>query len=714
METNRDNLEKIDLGSIARKMTSPDPRIRAAALDELRAVNKHHIQSKEILGILIDSLHKERDPQILSRLTKLIGRLGNSAVIPLVKEFLWHDDLRVVANTLEGLSHIYSLDIIPIVQPFLNSEDNRIKANAASVLYNMNAALALEKLREMVRSDEMFFRDSGVFILGSIGDERCLEELIEVLLGENDSEILKKAIHALTRKGTEATLKSLRQVNLTSLEQFRARYVEQIVSGITSRIGRQDKAQTPQGVVDLAELHRLLVNGDNEERVRACQQLVEAGNTSSLTLLRDACNDSATSVRYNAKKAINAIQRRGGGTIQPDAQFTHRVVEKRVLEEPRFVSVDEPDLDRMEEIDMVFLVLDLNNETATVRAEAVSKLMFADRHTRGAQEAIGYLRDRLSVETDPLVKSQIVRVMGKLGDREVVPFLRQILEDETSDFRVKANALEGLGYIIDPEIFQVIVPYLSDTDNRIKANAIIAAWNHDKDSTFRIISEMLDDTDVNMRDSAAYCLVILKPRDRKAIDRIRGAFIREMEPDVIAKLADCLASLGDEQMLDEFRQMVSHASELKRPYLQDIVERIHSKLDGAGTIPPTPEDVDEVIDDLDEHGGEETVEREPRILHTLPDTPETLAVGDGLMIPLRAPEAHMLEFNHPDEMIRLNSLEALSWYLTNGLPERLFGQVDMLLSLALNDQSLRVRKRAFDTYQLIRQKDYTLVQEVGS
>jgi len=64
-------------------------------------------------------------------------------------------------------------------------------------------------------------------------------------------------------------------------------------------------------------------------------------------------------------------------------------------------------------------------------------------------------------------------------------------------------------------------------------------------------------------------------------------------------------------------------------------------------------------------------------------------------------ETHLFEFNHPDEKVRLNSILAIKHYLTYGLPHDYFNQVEMLLTLSLNDASLRVRRDAFDAYQLI-------------
>jgi hypothetical protein len=68
---------------------------------------------------------------------------------------------------------------------------------------------------------------------------------------------------------------------------------------------------------------------------------------------------------------------------------------------------------------------------------------------------------------------------------------------------------------------------------------------------------------------------------------------------------------------------------------------------------------------------------------------------------LKSAEAHLFEFNHPDEKVRLNAIMAIQRYLSIGLPHENFNQVEMMLTLSLNDASLRVRKEAFDAYQLI-------------
>jgi len=391
----------------------------------------------------------------------------------------------------------------------------------------------------------------------------------------------------------------------------------------------------------------------------------------------------------------------------------------------------------LEEIDMAFLVLDLSNESAARRAEAVSKLLYATRDTKGVKEAVKYLVERLHVENEPQVKSQILRVIGTLGSKSEIAILKKYAEDETLDYRIRANALEGLGFIDSPEVFDIIVPFLKHSDNRIKANAVLAAWKRNSEFTFNAISDMIKSSNVAMRDSAAYCLLMLKSHDRKIINLMFELFIRETTTDIILKLTQGLSILGDENILQDMQKILPNASALKAPYIQTIIDKIKQKLDSLknfNTQEAAREKLHEQSDfdveferyvasrpDDTKHGhsGIDDDDKEDKNAH-----PKSLALhsnhikntasderrnrgqnyyekADGTRAPLKSAEAHLFEFNHPDEKVRLNAILAIQRHLATGLPQENFNQVEMMLTLSLNDASLRVRKEAFDAYQLI-------------
>lgn len=739
----------IDLNQFAQKIISPDPKIRVEAIESVRDLSKKSIKSKEVLSMLISSLDGEADPQIISRLTKLIGKLGDSTVLLLLKKFLWHPDARVVANTLEGLGFIYSLDIIPVILPFLNSPDNRIKANAARALYGLNPSLAIEKLTEMVNSEEVFFRDSGTYILSTIADSPCQDLLIELLLRESDTEIIKKAIAALCGRGDASTVDKIEKVMRNYPDHPKKKILADIHESVSQRLrAHMTSIQNINKVADISRLIEIYNNGNDKEKEQVCLRLFDIGDESALPLLKKAANDDNTAIRYSAKKALNNVfskiaqknqpqtafrpdlsqasphlSPRPGATKQPHPQ-SERVKKADTLDFSDVISLaqEKPSSEPkyIEEIDMAFLVLDLNNNDPVKRAEAVSKLLFANRNSGGVREAIKYLVERLYIENEPQVKSQILRVIGTLGSAADIPVLKKFLEDESQEYRIRANALEGLGCIDSPDVFDMLIPYLNHGDNRIKANAVIAAWKRNPDSTFNIISDMIHSPNVAMRDSAAYGLLILKSNDRRLINLMLELFIRETTPDIITKLTQGLSILGDEQILSDMEKMLPNASALKKPHIETIISKLKSKFESLSSI-----SAHDIVREEEQRGSdfdiqfklyEDTQKREAqKHAHDAEHRPAAAKPGhppadqrpkfiekdDGTKIPLKNIEAHLFELNHPDEKVRLNAIMAIFYYLKNGLPHEHFNQVEMLLTLSLNDASLRVRKEAFEAYQLI-------------
>ncbi len=751
---------EVDLGQFAKRISSPDAKERIETIESVRDLSRKSIKAKEILSMLISALDTEPDAQIISRLTKLIGKLGDSTVLTLLKKYLWHPDTRVVANTLEGLGHIYSLDVIPIVLPFLNSSDNRVKANAARALYGLNPSMALNKLSEMINSDEVFFRDSAAYILSSIADPPCQEMLIELIMNESDMEVLKKSISTLCNKGDETTIDKINKINQQYADHPKLKIFNEIIESISQRLKAQrDNVQNINKISDLVKLTEIYNNGSNKEKEQVCLRLFDIGDESALPLLKRATNDEDNSIRYAAKKAINnifckisqknraplfvqpTVQKPGPGSSSAappkahDARSTRMPAAKSdtldfsdildIVEKSDPAPVPKPgDGPRvLEEIDMAFLVLDLSNSSASLRAEAVSKLLYATRETKGVKEAVKYLVERLHVESEPQVKSQILRVIGTLGAKSEIAILKKYAEDDTLDYRIRANALEGLGFIEAPEVFDIIIPFLKHSDNRIKANAVIAAWKRNSELTFNAISDMIKSTNVAMRDSAAYCLLMLKSHDRKIINLMFELFIRETTTDIILKLTQGLSILGDEHILHDMQKMLPNASALKLPYIQTIIDKIKQKIDSLKDF-NTHEAAREKAHEMNDFDAQfnEYVANQPRVEAKTSSRPpsafdlrkeaaareETSATSqhyyekaDGTRVPLKSAEAHLFEFNHPDEKVRLNAILAIQRYLSIGLPHENFNQVEMMLTLSLNDASLRVRKEAFDAYQLI-------------
>ena len=110
-------------------------------------------------------------------------------------------------------------------------------------------------------------------------------------------------------------------------------------------------------------------------------------------------------------------------------------------------------------------------------------------------------------ENDPILRSNMVIIMGVLGNKKTIKTIATYLKD--TDPRVRANAIEALEFTGDPNAYPIVVNALGDQDNRIRANAIKALRNYGKINCIALLRKMLKSTQIWMRESAAYALSIV-------------------------------------------------------------------------------------------------------------------------------------------------------------------------------------------------------------
>jgi CRP-like cAMP-binding protein len=105
----------------------------------------------------------EQDEFVLSLLVKVLPEIfvtqdfDLSRLVSLMEGFLWHEDARLRANTLEGLSilnykHEVGARIQEVFQNFLQDPDERVCTAALLGIHQTQPDTALENLREILRS----------------------------------------------------------------------------------------------------------------------------------------------------------------------------------------------------------------------------------------------------------------------------------------------------------------------------------------------------------------------------------------------------------------------------------------------------------------------------------------------------------------------------------------------------------------------------------
>ncbi|KAF1081756.1 MAG: hypothetical protein GQF41_2096 [Candidatus Rifleibacterium amylolyticum] len=88
------------------------------------------------------------------------------------------------------------------------------------------------------------------------------------------------------------------------------------------------------------------------------------------------------------------------------------------------------------------------------------------------EKAVEPLVEFLGQESDPMVVGKIYILLGRLYDVRAVPSLLEGLASQ--DNRCRANAVEAIGMLGDPESLNYLIPFLDDPHNRVRGNSILA------------------------------------------------------------------------------------------------------------------------------------------------------------------------------------------------------------------------------------------------
>ena len=217
------------------------------------------------------------------------------------------------------------------------------------------------------------------------------------------------------------------------------------------------------------------------QRERAIEALVKSNDIRAIhALQRVASTDESVRLRYLAKKALFVLKRR---------------LSKDIPEEgPDSVVGLKPSSVRLDKVRDIFNSGDSSKKLSLLKVIAKHKL----------KQTVTLLLEAAKTEPDALVRSNIIIVVGMVGDEKNIKDIAGHLHD--TDPRVRANTIEALEYTNHPNAYPIIVNALGDSDNRIRANAIKALKNYGKVNVINLLRKMLRSDQVWMRDSAAYAL----------------------------------------------------------------------------------------------------------------------------------------------------------------------------------------------------------------
>jgi HEAT repeat protein len=326
---------KIDLNTVESILAGSDLNRKQNLL--ILIANK---QLVALLPVIISAAKTEENAIIRSNMVILMGMLGDKKDIKTIARYLKDKDPRVRANAIEALEFTGDPNAYPIVVNALCDPDNRIRANAIKALKNYGAVSSLALLKKMIKSDQVWMRESAAFALSIVAQEDALPLLISSLLDGTPS------IRARAADGIKTLVKYNIPKAVTALSELNRSWKNKLLppdpvdlmhlienqppkeseSSSILKLGMEEKLTLMREIVaqhDKSRLVDIIALAQNEAdefiRANAIIALGQLGDETVIDILSDFLTSSKERIRANAIEALATI----GGTRIPPLLISH-------------------------------------------------------------------------------------------------------------------------------------------------------------------------------------------------------------------------------------------------------------------------------------------------------------------------------------------------------------------------------------------------------
>lgn len=588
-------------------LESEDPKARLEALKQLSQFRR-----RDMVPRLISILETDTDRYVIATVVKLLGLTAGSEAIPAIRGFLGHEDARIRANCVEGLSTVDDDKVIPLVAPLLLDGDSRVKANAAFVIYRRFPDKTLEILQEMLCSGDTWKALSAAYALGRLGDHSCEEILLANL------EIVPDGARQKVREIVEE-IKNRRQHSskviadeLSTTETLPHSTAEEAMADFFSEDSQKR----------LKSLKSLCLLGDPEHAA----QLIKAYPAETNILVRaetirtaarilgpdgvrfasSGLEDKGHSVRVAAAEALAAIGTDDAlaalsrlldetdgtllgigvmGLIKCDDRDKRDMARSKVSE----LAESESPLDRdraiktLNEVEEPWAATILRklSKDMDISIAGAAKAVLEKARDRAARKArdeaekvsndISALDSRFVTENreylidlqvellgspDLDLKNMAQKNLNTLLSKETLDHFKHILMSQQNKF-LKATLIKTVGMLKNSKTVDVLEPFLKDFDPRVRANTVEALTGFDDPVIFDMVSPLLYDSDDRVKTNAYRLLVESFPLKTKArlIDMLQElrTYSRSLREKFLES-AQYIISTNNDQVAREVRE----------------------------------------------------------------------------------------------------------------------------------------------------------------
>lgn len=154
------------------------------------------------VDVLKRSLEKpDEDPEVLKTVILGLGFVRDKSVVALLKPFLEHASMRVIAATIKSLCRLDPNLEIATLHPLLRSRDSKARTAAVLALLSSNRRMGTEVLHELATSPSESLRETAIACLDTLSTADAETIRIEMFLRETKMDLLKELARALKHRG---------------------------------------------------------------------------------------------------------------------------------------------------------------------------------------------------------------------------------------------------------------------------------------------------------------------------------------------------------------------------------------------------------------------------------------------------------------------------------------------------------------------------------
>lgn len=545
-------------------------------------------QSHERQAQLLADLHSE-DKRVRRKAAEELGRIGSQQAVVALIAALRDPDQMVAAAAAISLGELKDRRAVVALASALKDTSGEVRGSAALALGRIGDRSVVTVLLDLLRDKEVFPRASAISALGRIGDRQAVAQISLALSQDSDPQVRTSAAEAL---GAIADI-SGRDALIAALKD-QSNYVR------TAAAAALGQLSSDTAIVDA--LIDALKDGDRMVRSAAAESLGRSHDERSVRPLIEALADSDQFVRTSAAFSLGRLgSRQAVDPLIDTLQLDDNRVKARAVEalgaigDPRAVDMIVGllrDTNRFVKGNAIAalgriadrkavdpLIVSLSDQDPQIRRAALDSLSRI-----GDERAFQPVSELLIKENDQSVRLVALTTAARLGGRQSIPMLMEVLSGRVQELRqAAASALAHLDLSLT---FPAMLDYASKIDLQSLTEARLPFRIYFKEAAgaIEMLSKTMGERDGVLRQRALLVAGILGDRTE-----ILTLGLKDSIADNRALAVLLLGRTTDRSTITQLRSVVEDEDARVRQYAAEALARMGVPKYEPPTVSSTPE-----------------------------------------------------------------------------------------------------------------------------